>query len=680
MAHAEDHAAESGNGIIPVYNARGLIPGRACDDFGSLCELGGKITMKLLAWLGLRLLACFCVGSLASGGTHAGQYKNFRVAVYIPVGVVEQMRDPHWLQNSWDTISSQLKVDKVYIETYRSGRTADEQLIEQVKKFFRDHGTAVAGGIAFTSDESRQFQSFSYTDPKQREFVKQISEMTARHFDEIILDDFFFNMTKTDSDIAAKGTKSWTQFRLEMMDAVSRDLVVGPAKTANQKVKVIIKFPNWYEHFQGLGYDLAEEPKIFDGIYTGTETRDPVATDQHLQQYESYEIFRYFENIKPGGNGGGWVDTFSLLYLDRYAEQLWDTMFAKAPELMLFNWYALLQAARPGDRDVWKGEKTSFDYDQMVAAPHSSPAVPEPTMARAAGYSLEQVDSFLGELGKPIGLKSYKPLQSTGEDFLHNYLGMLGIPIDLYPYFPSDANVVLLTESTGFDPDIVSKIKEQLQAGKNVVITSGLLHALQGRGIEDIVELRYTGHKVAVRDYSVGFGAGNGQGVSDAISPGILFPEIRFLTNDAWALVRGMANGNGFPILLMNHYSKGTLFVLTIPENFNDLYDLPPPVLAAIKDFILADFPIRLEGPSRMSLFAYDNNTFIVESFLDKEASVSVSVTGGFSNLKNLVTGEVVHGEPVPLRPWQRTPSSNQRIRFQLIVKPHSYLVLAEEK
>ena len=44
-------------------------------------------------------------------------------------------------------------------------------------------------------------------------------------------------------------------------------------------------------------------------------------------------------------------------------------------------------------------------------------------MARVAGYSLEQADKFLGKLGNPIGIASYKPYQSTGEDFLHNYLG-----------------------------------------------------------------------------------------------------------------------------------------------------------------------------------------------------------------------------------------------------------------
>ena len=138
-----------------------------------------------------------------------------------------------------------------------------------------------------------------------------------------------------------------------MRDA-AQNLVVKPAKAVNPKVKMVIKFPNWYEHFQGLGYDLDQEPKIFDGIYTGTETRDPEMTDQNLQAYESYQIIRYFENIAPGRNGGGWVDTFSLRYVDRYAEQLWDTMFAKAPEMMLFNWAAHAATVRPGDRTNWQ--------------------------------------------------------------------------------------------------------------------------------------------------------------------------------------------------------------------------------------------------------------------------------------------------------------------------------------
>lgn len=128
---------------------------------------------------------------LLSSAASAQQYKNYRVAVYIPIFVVNQMKDPQWLQTSWDTISRQLKVDKVYIETYRSHQIADEQLLDTIKKFFTGRGVQVAGGIAFTGDEARQFESFCYTDPKDRDYVKNVSELTARHFDEIILDDFF---------------------------------------------------------------------------------------------------------------------------------------------------------------------------------------------------------------------------------------------------------------------------------------------------------------------------------------------------------------------------------------------------------------------------------------------------------------------------------------------------------
>jgi len=45
------------------------------------------------------------------------------------------------------------------------------------------------------------------------------------------------------------------------MDEVSRELILKPARAVNPKVKVIIKYPNWYEHFQGLGYDLDKQPK-----------------------------------------------------------------------------------------------------------------------------------------------------------------------------------------------------------------------------------------------------------------------------------------------------------------------------------------------------------------------------------------------------------------------------------
>jgi hypothetical protein len=613
--------------------------------------------------------------------TYAGNYKNFTVAVYIPVAVSRNMRDPQWLESHWKNLSGRLKIDKVYIETYRSRQILDEDSIEPIKKFFSDRGVRVAGGIALVDSDGGQFRSFDYADANDRKYVQHVVELTARHFDEIILDDFYFYSTKSDTDIAAKGDRTWTQYRLDTMNDVSRNVLIKPARAVNPKVKIIIKFPNWYEHFQGLGYDLDSEPRIFDGIYAGTETRDPIFTEQHLQAYESYSIVRYFDNIAPGRNGGGWVDTFDLKYIDRYAEQLWDTLFAKAPEITLFNWAALERSAPPGERSLWQDLGTSFEYSKLLPNPARFDA-PEPPFAKAASYSLDQIDSVLSFLGNPIGIKSYRPPHATGEDFLHNYLGMIGIPIDLYPTFPTDADIALLTEAAKFDPDIIPKIKAQLVGGKSVVITFGLLKALEGKGIEDLCELRTPERTVAVTDFQ----AARGRPLNAApITPAIAIPEIDFLTNDAWALVSGTANGNGYPILLMDRYSKGILYVLTVPDNFADLYRLPPEVLTAIKRVLLRNFPVILEGPSQISLFAYDNNTFVVESYLPTPATLAVGISGGFKHVRNVVTGQVIAGAAPLIVPGSTTRSSQAsiappRYSFPMTVKPHSYLVFVEEK
>ena len=626
------------------------------------------------------LLVTALAGLLAAQACRAGNYTNFEVAIYIPVNVVKNLGDPKVLSNQWDLIHSQLKVDRVYIEVQRDRNVASDELLEQVKKFFLDHGVKVAGGMTCSDGSYQgQFRSFCYTDPAAREFVKHGAELAARHFDEVIQDDFFFNTTKNDSDIAAKGDRSWTQFRLDVMDDAAENLIVKPAKAVNPGVKMVIKFPNWYEHFQGLGYDLDKEPKIFDGIYTGTETRDPEITDQNLQEYESYQVMRYFENIAPGRNGGGWVDTYSARYVDRYAEQLWDTMFAKARQMTLFEWSAMGHPARGGERTNWAALHTSFDYNELV---RSCPTNAPPAMARVAGYSLEQVDGFLGRLGNPIGIKCYKPFQSTGEDFLHNYLGNLGIPIDLEPEFPTNADMLLLTESAKFDPNIVAKIKQNLVAGKSVVITSGLFRALQGKGIEDIVEARCSGQKILAHQYTTSFGSGRGASAGGEQEGDILFPEIDFFTNDSWALVRAMAGGRGYPVLFMNRYSKGIIFVWAIPDNFNDLYRLPAEVTSAIKGYLMAGFPVRVEGPDHVALFAYDNNTFIVESYRDTKTDFRIDVSRNNAKLRNVLTDEVLNGSlgVAVARQGGRGGGIVPFTTFKAWLQPHSYLVFSIEK
>ncbi len=625
-------------------------------------------------------LAALVVIILSFAGYPAEGYENFKVAIYAPAQNVQMMSEPNWLKENWEIISRQVKVDKIYLETHRDVILVDEETINEAKKFFESKGIEVAGGITYTIMESNRFKTFCYSNPEQRRRAREVAEYTARLFDEIILDDFFFTNCKCKSCIKAKGKKSWTQFRLELMDEAARELIVNPAKAVNPKVKMVIKYPNWYEHYQGCGYNLETEPKIFDGIYAGTETRDPVYTDQHLQQYQSYLIMRYLENIKPGGNGGGWVDTGAIQYMDRYAEQLWLTLFAGAREITLFNFGRMLQPIPEELRADWHGTKTSFDFDEMMQPIklEDGTTIKPGTMARAAGYAIEQVDDFLGKLGKPIGVKSYKPYHSTGEDFLHNYLGMCGIALDLEPEFPTDANIVFLAESAKFDKKIVDKIKGQLAADKTVMITSGLLKALQGNGIEDIVELRCTDKKAVINQFWRRRAFWGRRGAIQESSSNIIIPEINYLTNDSWEEISCLTSGIGYPILHSADYANSRLYVLTIPDNFGDLYNFPAEVLTKIKEVLMKDIYVRVDGPSQVAIFVYDNDTFIVESFLPEIARVKIVTDKRISKLRDIISSEELSGEEPPeppMRGRRRQIQKSDKLVFNVQIKPHSYRV-----
>ena len=400
---------------------------------------------------------------------------------------------------------------------------------------------------------------------------------------------------------------------------------------------------------------------MFDGVWTGTETRDP-GNAQHLQNYLSYNVIRYYENLRPGYNGGGWVDAGgSELGMDRYAEQLWLTMFAKAPEMILFAYNQLLDVKiRPEHRTPWQGQGTSFSYDDMMKPVRSADGqqVQPTTIARAAGVTFEQIDKFVHKLGKPVGIKSYKPYHSLGDDFLPNYLGMIGLPMDMYPEFPTDQRVVLLTEQAKYDPALLPKMKAQLQKGGDIVITSSLLKAIPEQ-IAEIAELRCSDLKALVNDF----------GPLGKSGRDLLIPQVRYQTNDAWELASAghpLKGGvSGYPMLLRALYSKGSLYVITIPDDMGNLYDIPEGVLNIFRRVMSQDLPIHIEAPSKVSLFLYDNGTFIVESFNDEPVTIRVITEEGVKQLTDIVDDSVV----VPVS--EETSFKG----FRLTLMPHSYRV-----
>ena len=607
----------------------------------------------------------------------AGKYKNFKVSTYIRAQDVARMEDEKFLNQTWETVSSQVDLDKIYLETHRDAFIVPEKTLLKVKKFFQSKGLEIGGGITFTRSEPSDFETYSYARPEEREQVKHISEYTAKFFDDFILDDFFFIDLKNDDEIAAKGNKSWTEYRLRLMADAGRELVVGPAKKVNPKVKVIIKYPNWYDHFHGLGFNLEEEPVYFDGLWTGTETRDP-GSAQHLQNYLSYNIIRYFDNIAPGKNGGGWVDAGGIhMSMDRYAEQLHLTMLARTPEIILWNYMQLNDVKIDARmRAPWQDAGgNSFQYDDMVAPfQKNGKTVTPTTMARFADVTLHETDKLIGLLGNPIGLASYKPYHSSGEDFLQNYLGMIGLPMDMYPQWKEGQQQILLTQQAAKDPQIVEKIKQQLKKGGDVIITTGLLKAMK-EPLGDVVELYCGDLKAIVNDF--GF-----LGKSDRE---FIIPQVKYFTNDAWEVVsagRPLTGGvSGYPILLRDTYSKGMLFVLTIPDDFGNLYDYPAPALNVIRRAMSKDVGAYIEGPSKVALFPYDNKTMVVENFNDTSVNLRVVVNTKVNSLRNLLTGETYKPATLPqvFSGWGRNRFfgyADGATVFDITLPAHSYIGL----
>ena len=573
----------------------------------------------------------------------AGNYKSFTVAVYARAYEVDKMSDPHYLDSTWAIISKQLKVDKIYLETHRDKLIVPQKTLDAAKKFFQKQGLEVAGGITYTINEGNNFQTFSYATPEEAQLAREIAEYTAKNFDEIILDDFFFIDQKNNNEIEAKGDMSWTEFRLKEMEEAGRKLVLGPAHAVNPKCKVQIKYPNWYDDFQGCGFDLGVGPFLFDGVWTGTETRNPDG-DQHLQNYLSYNIITYFENIN-GNNGGGWVDAGGIQMGSwRYNEQLRLTMFAKARCCSLFDYRSLV------------GTKNPDNAAQTIAA--------------LAGEEFITIDKFVYKLGNPVGVKSYEYPNTRGDDFLHNWFGMIGVPMDMYQQFPSEDNVIFLTAAASKDPSLKSKIDKALRRGADVIITVGLLERAKDV-IDQFAEFEIDGYAL-VNDF----------GRYGKTDKDILIKKLRYFTNDSWSVLscgRPLTGGtNNFPFMLRGKYSDGNIYVIDVPEDYSDLYVLPEGALNQIRSIMCKALPVRIEGPAYVSLFLYDNNTFIVESFSNEPVNIKVVTGESVNSLENMVTGVKLNADPKEAAPafgfWGRGMMKPEN-RFSMTLAPHTYQV-----
>lgn len=512
-------------------------------------------------------------------------YKNFKTVLYCTAQSMESIGKEE-LQKQIDFFHEYVGVDKVYLELYRDNCLLKRSQFQMCKKAFEENGIEVSGGMAttiFGMEDSKKRQRFSgtycYSSEPMRRHLKETVEYIASQCDEFIIDDFYFTHCTCEDCLKEKGSRSWEDYRTEKMLEVSKNLIMEPARKVNPKIRVIIKYPNWRESYQETGYCPGEQKNLFDEIYTGTETRHPVHTDQHLPRYLSYSLMRFMENTAPGKNGGGWFDPYQCYPIDMYLEQMYLTAFSKPREIMMFCWGSL--------------------YKNKVVTP--------------VKLQLSELDTVLNELGRCTGIPVYLPHRSQGEDHLEDYLGMAGIAFDPTPVFPENARRLFLTQAAHRDPHIMEKLERYVRNGGKAVITSGFMIEALGKGMEQMTSVRYRGRRFSAEDYNV-------KGIDSFFSSfihgekPIMFPLLEHRNNASWSLINGTNGDLSASILIRDTYGRGQTVCLAVPDCYSDIKHLPPEVLTRIRYEFCSD--IYLDAPAQHSIFTYDNDTFGIYSYI----------------------------------------------------------------
>ena len=362
-------------------------------------------------------------------------------------------------------------VTKVYVESFRSNYLAERDALAHVRDRLRAAGFEVSGCVTTTivGKKSTGWNLIScYTDPPTQEKLAEIFRFTAELFDEIMIDDFWFTDCACPECEAARKAKTvtigqktyavagdtWEDYRCELMVRLSQDGILAPARAVNPKVKLIIKYPQWYDRFHERGYEVVRQTADFDRTWVGTETRD--YTDKRwggTPQYEGYFLMRWLGGVGGPKCGGGWFDPYGTTERT-YVEQARQTVLGGARESLLFCYGSLLENTGPKNVEALRA------------------VIPE----------LFDVAEEVGRR-EIVGVAAYKPPNSHPEDEprVFDFVGMMGVPLVPCHEFPEEAKAAFFSVHALKDAELPGKLTKLLAAGKPVLVTDGLAKRLAGR-------------------------------------------------------------------------------------------------------------------------------------------------------------------------------------------------------
>jgi len=386
-------------------------------------------------------------------------------------------------------------IQRVYLETFRFGYQVEEPLLEKTKAAFRAGGIESAGLVTPTligKPSSGWNVVCCFSDLETQRRTRAIFEFAARHFDLILIDDFWFTDCACSECTAAKDAKrvtvgetvypvgeaDWSSYRRELMCRLSEQHVMQASRRVNPKVRVIAKFPCWYDGYQTRGYDVPRMGKIFDGTWIGTETRDyDCGAKQGVPPTAAFFIARWAESVTPGKCEGAWYDPLWTTPAT-YLEQARLTILGGASESLLhsYGYLSLTEAeGRQWDDVVAKLGLTGVGGLGSTHGPANfaalKPAMPELIeLARQTGKR------------NLAGVAAYKPANSPGreDENFFSFLGMTGLPLVPCSTFPDSAPAACFSMHALTLTDAAQRINDYLATGRPTLLTERLAKALDG--------------------------------------------------------------------------------------------------------------------------------------------------------------------------------------------------------
>jgi hypothetical protein len=541
--------------------------------------------------MNLRTVFAFCLPALLLGRPVLAAQEVLRLSVYATAGDVGQHLVTPEGREKVVRVLEPLPVGRLFLE----GRRGDEHVapgqLREVRDFFGARGISCAGGIAtvpgstFGTRQNGGLGWLNWESDQTRRDVAAFFTTNAAVFDELIVDDFFCTGDTSPESERARGARSWGAYRRDLLVSLIEPLIVAPARAAHPQVRLILKYPQWYDRFHLFGYDPQRMSGFFDQVWVGTEVRDPQTRRMgYVAPTEGYVNFRWLSSVAGEKVRGAWFDHIECSDLN-FVDQAYQSVLAGARELTLFHLGDLV-AGHPGDALLAARWPDLIDLATKVR-----------------GQRRE-------------GVVFYKPPGSDSDEnmYLADYLAMLGWPILPEARYPEEARVVFLAVQAAADPEVLGKVRRHLERGATVVLTPAFVRAAGiAAGKLAGVEVEAASVPTVTRGVEVG------RLRLALATPVELDAGLRMAGGQV--RVETEVGGRAVPLLTLREVGRGRVFVLNTrtfaeqdyrasgewllaPEP-RGLTELPEPWAQELRTAFLAPLELDFKAPAGVALYLF---------------------------------------------------------------------------